>query len=108
MPRKSTIAPVMSRHSATADRPGPASSSPFRSSKPANRIVAARAMITKREAEISALEKALDEADNVKVQRILTTRLLATRNNLRSWLAYLEEDEAPRERRAVIIPPRTR
>jgi len=105
MPRKSTVVPVMSRHSATADRPGPASSSPFRSSKAGNRIVAARAMIEKREAEVAALEKALGAADNLKIQKILTTRLRATRNNLESWLTYLEEDEAPRERRAVIIPP---
>lgn len=105
MPRKSAVAPVMSRESRVADRPGPASSSPFRSSHLATRIVSARAMITKREAEIEALTKALDAADNVKIQRILTTRLKATTNNLRSWQAYIAEPE--QEIRAVIIPTRS-
>lgn len=106
MARRSALVPVMSRHSATADRDGAAASSPFRSHKPAHRIVAARAMVEKREAEIAGLERALAAAETLKVQRILTTRLLASRNNLQSWLAYLEEDEAPREARAVIITPK--
>lgn len=106
MARTSRITPVMSRQSAVADRPGPAAASPFRSHKVANRIVAARAMIEKRKAEIAALEKALESADNIKIQRILTTRLLASRNNLRSWEAYI--CEADREPRAVIIPTRSR
>ena len=106
MPRRSAEVPVLSRQSRVADRPGPAEASPFRSSKAANRIVAARDMITKRQQEIEALRKALDVADNVKVQRILATRLKATTNNLRSWQAYIETYE--REPRAVIVPNRSR
>lgn len=100
MARRSQLVPVVSRESRTADRPGPASSSPFRSSKLANRKVAAREMIKKREAEIEALSKALDKAETPKLQKILATRLLASRNNLRSWQDYIRE--ADREPRAVI------
>lgn len=100
MARKSQIVPVMSRDSRTADRPGPASSSPFRSSKAAVRIKAARAMIEKRQGEIKALTRALEAAESPKIQKILTTRLLASRNNLRSWEDYIVTYE--REPRAVI------
>ena len=100
MARKSQLVPVMSRDSRTADRPGPAASSPFRSSKAATRIKAARAMIEKRQGEIEALTRALDAAEAPKIQKILTTRLLASRNNLRSWEDYIRTYE--REPRAVI------
>lgn len=98
-----TTAITTSRFSRTADRPGPASASPFRSKQESTRYVAALAMIGKRQQEIKALTKALEQADTFKDQRRITTRLKACQNNLQAWDTYLEQQQ-PREPRAVVIP----
>jgi hypothetical protein len=92
------------RHSKTADRPGPANRSPFRSSHPLRRQIAAAKMVAKREEELAALRAALRKATDEDDQRRLTERLLATSNNLESWLDYLDDD-SPRDAGSVIIPP---
>lgn len=93
-----------SRYSKTADRPGPATKSSFHSHHPLRRVIAAEAMVVKRRAEIRALVKALARTADLREQQRLTARLLASHNNLDAWLAYLAQG-APREPRAVIIPP---
>lgn len=94
---------VATRYSRTADRPGPANRSPFRSALPTKRIQAALAMIKKREREIAALNALLAETTPGSAdERKLTTRLLASSNNLASWNTY-RADNCPKEVRAVII-----
>ena len=90
------------RDSRTADRPGPAEASPFRSSRPSKRVLAARAMILKRDREIDELEAKLADATDPALQAKLTTRLVATINNRKSWLTYLA-DGSPKETRAVVV-----
>lgn len=102
MARVITHSAHIRRDARTADRPGPADASPFRSAKAGRRIVAARAMINKRKDEIAKIEKALERAETPKIQRILTTRLLASKNNLAAWETYIVGFE--QEPRAVIIP----
>ena len=92
-----------SRYSRTADRPAPASHSPFRSYQPSRRAIAAHQMVEKREDELEALETCLRNERDPREQKRLAQRILATKNNLESWLDYLG-DEAPREKGAVIVP----
>lgn len=92
-----------SRDSRTADRQGPASVSPFRSSLPRKRVLAAEAMIEKRQAEIVELEELLDGIADLEEQKRVTLRLTATYRNLASWQEYLAEG-SPKETRAVIVP----
>lgn len=91
------------RDSRTADRQGPAESSPFRSSLPTKRQLAAALMVDTRDAEADELEAMLREATDPALQRHLTTRLVATLNNRNSWLTYLA-DGSPKETRAVVVP----
>jgi len=93
MARAYTASRYIGRDSSTGDRPQPASASPFHSHKAATRIKGARAMIAKRTAEIAQIKKALKVAETPKIQKILATRLLASTNNLQSWMAYLPEAE---------------
>lgn len=95
-------ATVKVRHSAD-DRKGPRTSSPFRSKAPSTRLIAAQQMVIKRLEEIVALERALGQTGDRAEQRRLTTRLLASKNNLRSWQDYIAQN-SPREPRAVITP----
>lgn len=92
-----------SRDSRTADRQGPASASPFRSSLPRKRVLAAEAMIAKRLAEIEELEELLDGIGELDEQKRVTLRLTATYRNLAAWQNYLV-DGSPKEIRAVIVP----
>ena len=85
------------------DRKGAATTSPFRSKAEDKRLLAAMQMVVKRTQEIAALERVLDNTTDIKEQRRLTTRLLASKNNLRSWQDYIA-DNTPREPRAVITP----
>ena len=91
------------RDSRTADRPGPAEASPFRSSRPLKRMLAAEKMVAKRTAEIAKLEALLRKATELAVQKRLTLRLRASINNRASWLDYLAAG-FQKETRAVIIP----
>ena len=100
--------PALTRDSYAAERPA-GETSPFRSYQPNKRYLGALAMVAKRQEEIVRLQRALARAADLKTQKRLAERLLATVNNLRSWEAYLsgenERDEACyREKRAVIIP----
>lgn len=92
---------VKARHSAD-DRKGPRTSSPFRSKVETTRLVAAQQMVIKRLEEVVALEREIGRASGAERRR-LTTRLTATRNNLRSWQDYIAKN-TPREPRAVITP----
>ena len=58
-------------------------------------------MIVKRNAEIAQIKRALKTAETPKVQRILAQRLLASTNNLASWLNYAAAAE--RESHAVVM-----
>ena len=92
-----------SRDSRTADRKGPAESSPFRSSLPANRVLGAVAMIAKRDREIEMLEGLLHKTSDLGEQKRVTLRLVASINNRTSWQVYLDGG-SPKETRAVIVP----
>lgn len=92
-----------SRYSRTADRPAPASHSPFHSYRPSRREIGAHQMVEKRETELAALEGCLRTERNPREQKRLAQRILATKNNLESWLDYLEEG-AYRVQGAVIVP----
>jgi hypothetical protein len=94
---------VVTRDSRTADRQGPAESSPFRSSRPRKRLLGAEAMIEKRDLEADQLEAKLAKTTDPAEQARLTLRLLATINNRNSWLDYVA-DGFPKETRAVIVP----
>ena len=87
------------------DRKGPATSSPFRSKSEETRYLAAQEMVAKREHELAGLKEILSRTSDRSTQKILAQRILATKNNLNSWLRYIE-DATPREKRAVIHPPK--
>lgn len=93
---------TITRHAAD-DRRGPAKASPFRSKSEETRYNAALEMIAKREEELAGLREILSRISDQQTQRILAQRILATRNNLRSWEDYVAK-HAPREPRAVIHP----
>ena len=99
--------PTASRYSRTADRPGPADSSPFRSSRPLKRVLAAEAMVAKRDGEIEMLESLLRKTTDAKDQKRITLRLVASINNRKSWLEYLAQGSY-KETKAVIIPPKSK
>jgi hypothetical protein len=92
-----------SRDSRTADRQGPAESSPFRSSLPINRVLGARLMVAKREEEIGMLEGLLRKTSGPKEQQRITLRLVASIRNRDAWLDYLAAGSR-KETRAVIVP----
>ncbi len=92
-----------SRNSRTADRSGPAGSSPFRSSYPHKRSTGAEGMIAKREREIEMLESLLRKTSAPADQQRITLRLVASINNLNAWLTYRAEG-CRKEPRAVIVP----
>ncbi len=96
--RVSTVVPAASRHSKSAG----IGKSPFTAKRMATRIVAAKKMITQRQAEMKSLERALTKAATPKEERILLLRLQATQNNMKAWESYLTAPE--RETRAVIRP----
>lgn len=87
------------------DRRGPAASSPFRSESDQARYLAAQEMVAKREHELAGLQDILARTKDRSTRKILTQRISATRNNLSSWLRYIEDD-APRDKRAVVTPPK--
>lgn len=93
---------MSTRHSAD-DRKGAPTDSPFRSKAEGTRLKGAFAMVMKRTQEIYALEAEITQEASPAARRRLQTRLTASRNNLASWQAYIDQD-APRERRAVITP----
>lgn len=95
---------MSTRHSAD-DRKGDPTSSPFRSEVESTRLKGAFAMVLKRTQEIYALEAELATAteQSPAARQRLRNRLTASRNNLASWEAYIDQN-APRERRAVITP----
>lgn len=93
------------------DRKGPAKASPFRAKDESTRVKAAEEMIAKRRNELDGLQEILRKTTDKKTQRILAQRILATANNLKSWESYLDgsnerDEEAYREKRAVVIPPK--
>jgi hypothetical protein len=90
---------TISRHSAD-DRQGPARLSPFRSEDEEIRYWAAWKMIAKRQAELAGLEALVPTSRQEK--SVLALRIRATKNNLASWEAYIQEYD--REPRAVIHP----
>ena len=92
-----------SRDSRTADRQGPAESSPFRSSRRVNRVLGAKAMIAKRTEEIEMLEGLLRKASDPEDQKRITLRLVASIHNRASWRDYTDGG-SPKETRAVIVP----
>lgn len=96
-------AATASRYSRTADRNGPADSSPFRSSRPRKRLLGAQAMVAKRTQEIEKLEGLLHKTSDPVIQQRVTLHLVASINNRNSWLDYLAEG-SPKETRAVIVP----
>jgi hypothetical protein len=93
---------TITRHAAD-DRRGPANLSPFRSKSEETRYAAALDMVAKREEELAGLREIHARVSDRQTQRILAQRILATRNNLRSWEDYVAK-HAPREPRAVIHP----
>lgn len=80
-----------------------AAQSPFRSHDDEERAQAAAEMLLKRGQELVVLEARLAKATTATHRNALRTRIAATRRNMQSWLDYLQ-DEAPRERRAVMHP----
>lgn len=94
---------VVTRYSRTADRQGPAESSPFRSGLPRKRLFAAEAMIETRDLEADKLEEKLRRTTDPAEQARLTLRLLATVNNQKSWIDYVAGGFR-KETRAVIVP----
>jgi hypothetical protein len=66
-------------------------SSPFRSTQLSSRESAANRLIMQRERELLLLEKRWAGERTAKRQRLLMTRIMATRNNLRSWQDYLRQ-----------------
>ncbi|RZU36007.1 hypothetical protein EV284_3490 [Streptomyces sp. BK022] len=66
-------------------------SSPFRSFLPAERQEAAEALIRLREKELKVLERRWRQERKITRQRLLLTRIQATRNNIVSWQDYISE-----------------
>lgn len=66
-------------------------SSPFRSYLPAEREEAAHIFVVRRTTELAELEKAWAKERTAKRQRLLMTRIQATRNNRQSWLDYIAQ-----------------
>lgn len=90
----------MTRRRSDADVVG--KRSPFRSYRDINRYKAALDMIEKRRAEIWEIERSLVRTSDRAEQKRLTLRLLASKNNLKSWQDYLTTTHVVRG--AVIAP----
>lgn len=101
--RKRTLSDVRTRNSRTAQIAQPIQASPFRSEDEDRRIRAAEDMLQKRLSELASLYLLNEKETDPKKQRKLAQRILATKNNIKSWTTYLA-DNAPREPRAVIDP----
>lgn len=67
----------------------------------AQKNVFADQMVVKSTGEIAGVEKRLDRTSARAEQRRPTTRLLASKKNLRSWQDYIDQN-SPREPRAVV------
>jgi hypothetical protein len=65
--------------------------SPFRSHALADRRAAARKLISRRKRELSALEKRWASERTARRQRLLMTRIQATRNSIVSWQDYISQ-----------------
>jgi hypothetical protein len=65
--------------------------SPFRSHQLDERKAAARKLIRLRKRELSALEKRWTAEKTARRQRLLMTRIQATRNNIVSWQDYISQ-----------------
>jgi hypothetical protein len=65
--------------------------SPFRSHQLDERKTAARKLIRLRKRELSALEKRWTAEKTARRQRLLMTRMQATRNNIVSWQDYIAQ-----------------
>jgi hypothetical protein len=65
--------------------------SPFRSYRLDERKAAARKLIARRKRELSALEKRWQGERTARRQRLLMTRIQATRNNIVSWQDYISQ-----------------
>lgn len=85
------------------DRKGPPQASPFRSKSEEARYVAAQEMVAKRERELAGLQEILSRTTDRSTQKILAQRIKGTKNNLASWLRYIDQ-ATPREPRAVVQP----
>jgi hypothetical protein len=65
--------------------------SPFRSNLLADRKAAALKLVTRRKRELSALEKRWAGEKAARRQRLLMTRIQATRNHIVSWQDYISQ-----------------
>jgi hypothetical protein len=65
--------------------------SPFRSTLPTVRREAADRLIEQREKELGALERRWKGERTARRQRLLMTRIQATRNNIVSWQDYIAQ-----------------
>lgn len=65
--------------------------SPFRSYLFAEREEAAKILIVRRTTELAELEKRWKKEKRAKFQRLLMTRIQATRNNRVSWQDYIAQ-----------------
>jgi hypothetical protein len=65
--------------------------SPFRSFLRAERRAAADRLIEQRERELETLERRWRRERTPKRQRLLLTRIQATRNNIVSWQDYISQ-----------------
>jgi hypothetical protein len=75
----------------------------FASSDPGAREHAVWQTLAKRRQELDALKAAFERASDPARQRHLLQRIRATENNIKSWVAYLDED-SPRVSGATIEP----
>lgn len=65
--------------------------SPFRSTRLDDRRQAADRLIMQRERELLLLEKRWNAERTAKRQRLLMTRIQATRNHIRGWQDYIAQ-----------------
>jgi hypothetical protein len=65
--------------------------SPFRSHFLADRQAAADKLISQRKRELAALERRWRGEKTARKQRLVMTRIQATRNNLVSWQDYISQ-----------------
>jgi hypothetical protein len=65
--------------------------SPFRSYRVADRQDAADKLISQRTRELAALERRWRGERTARKQRLLMTRIQATRNNIVSWQDYISQ-----------------
>jgi hypothetical protein len=65
--------------------------SPFRSHRLADRRTAADKLISQRTRELDALERRWRGEKTARKQRLVMTRIQATRNNIVSWQDYISQ-----------------